>query len=291
VVLGLSAALLTLAARGVRVAVVALVLAAAADQALYGLNGMIAWQDFVTRPQALGFLDTNSFLPNAGETRLVRGNYPNLYLLANHRFLDGYVALVPSRQLDYHQPNALRVAQVEYAHADFLTGTPLPDGAEPRDRGWFHLPGALPRVRLVTDARVSTTPAVDITQIDVERTALVTHELALGDGGAGADPGNARIVSDLPGDIAVSVEATSRQLLVVSESFDAGWRAGVDGQPVPVERVNGDFLGVVIPVGPHTVRLQFRPVHLAVGRYLSLGGLVFGLLLLWISRRTGDRRL
>ncbi len=185
-VLGLSAALLTLAARGVRVAVVVLVLAAAADQALYGLNGMIAWQDFVTRPQALGFLDTNSFLPKAGETRLVRGNYPNLYLLANHRFLDGYVAIAPSRQLDYHQPNALRVAQVEYAHADFFAGTPLPDGAEPRDRGWFRVPGALPRVRLVTDARVSTQPAADIAQIDVTRTALVTHEMALGDGGAGA---------------------------------------------------------------------------------------------------------
>jgi len=287
-VLGLSAALVTLAARGLRVAVVVLGLAAAADQALYGLNGMIAWQDFVTRPQALGFLDTNSFLPKAGETRLVRGNYPNLYLLANHRFLDGYVAIAPSRQLDYHQPNALRVAQVEYAHADFFAGTPLPDGAEPRDRGWFRVPGALPRARLVTDARVSTQPAADIAQIDVTRTALVTREMALEGGGAGAGPGAARMVADLPGEIAVEVKAASRQLLVVSESFDAGWRAALDDQPVPVERVNGDFLGVVIPAGSHAVRLQFRPVHLAVGRYLSLSGLVFGLLLLWISRRTID---
>jgi len=86
----------------------------------------------------------------------------------------------------------------------------------------------------------------------------------------------------------VDVEAASRQLLVVSESFDAGWRAAVDGQPVPVERVNGDFLGAVIPAGSHTMRLRFRPLHLAVGRYLSLSGLVFGLLLLWISRRTLD---
>ena len=265
-VLGLSAALLTLAARGVRVAVVVLVLAAAADQALYGLNGMIAWQDFVTRPQALGFLDTNSFLPKAGETRLVRGNYPNLYLLANHRFLDGYVAIAPSRQLDYHQPNALRVAQVEYAHADFFAGTPLPDGAEPRDRGWFRVPGALPRARLVTDARVSTHAGGRhrADRCDAHR-ARDARNGARGRRG-GAAPGAARIVADLPGDIAVEVKAASRQLLVVSESFDAGWRAALDGQPVPVERVNGDFLGAVVPAGSHTVRLQFRPVHLAVGR-------------------------
>ena len=70
-----------------------------------------------------------------------------------------------------------------------------------------------------------------------------------------------------------------------------GWRATLDGQPVPVERVNGDFLGCVVPTGSHAVRLQFRPVHLAVGRYVSLTGLVFGLSLLWISRRTVDRRL
>ena len=165
-VLAPAAALLTLAARGVRVALIGLVLLAAGDQALYGLNGVIAWHDFVTRPQAVGFLDTNSFLPRAGDTRLVRGNFPNLYLLANHRLLDGYVAITPSRQLDYHQPNALRVAQVEYAHGDFFAGAPAP-GREPRDHGWFRVPGALPRVRLVADARVSASPATDIAQVDV----------------------------------------------------------------------------------------------------------------------------
>jgi hypothetical protein len=286
-VLALSAALLTLAARGVGAAVVALVLVAAADQALYGLNGVIAWQDFVTRQQAIGFLDTNSFLPTAGETRLARGNYPNLYLLANHRFLDGYVAIASSRQLDYHQPNALRAAQVEYAHADFFRGAAVPEGAEPRDGGWFRLPGALPRARLVTEAPVSRSPAEEIAKVDVTRAALVTRDLAL-DGGAA---GTARLVTDDPGDISVQVDASSRQLLVVSESFAAGWRATLDSQPVPVERVNGDFLGCVIPAGSHTVRLQFRPEHLAVGRYVSLTGLVLVLSLLWISRRTVDRRL
>ena len=284
--LALSALLLTLAARGMRAAVPALVLLAAADLALYGLNGVVTWQDFLTRQQAIGFLDTNSFLPRAGENRLLRGNYPNLYLLANHRLVDGYVAIAPSRQLDYHQPNALRVAQVEYAHADFFKGAPVPEATEPRDRGWFRVPGALPRVRLVTEARVSASPATDIAQVDVARTALVTRELRLSETVAGS----ARIVEDVPGDIALDVDAPAAQLLVVSESFDEGWRATIDDAPVAVERVNGDFLGAVVPPGRHTVRMQFRPVHLAVGRYVSVGGLVVGLLLLWMSRRTVARR-
>ena len=90
--------------------------------------------------------------------------------------------ITPSRQLDYHQPNALRVAQVEYVHGDFFAGYAVPPGRDTRDRGWYRLPGALPRVRLVADARVSTSPATDIAQVDVAQTALVTHDLRLGGG-------------------------------------------------------------------------------------------------------------
>jgi hypothetical protein len=267
-----------------RAALPALVLLAAVDQGLYGLNGVITWQDFVTRQQALGFLDTNSFLPRAGEHRLMRGNYPNLYLLANHRLLDGYVAITPSKQLDYHQGNALRVAQVKYAHADFFKGQAVPDGAEPRDRGWFRLPGALPRARLVTEAHISTSPAVDIVQVDVTRAALVTRALSV----SGATAGSVRVRLDAPGDITLEVDTPTQQLLVVSESFHDGWRATLDDRSVPVERVNGDFLGTVVPAGSHAVRLQFRPLHLIAGRSASVFGLGVALVLLvlaWRARR------
>jgi hypothetical protein len=281
-VLALSALLLTTAAYGQRAALAALVVLAACDQALYGLNGVITWQDFVTRQQAIAFLDTNSFLPRAGENRLMRGNYPNLYLLANHRLLDGYVAITPAKELDYHQPNALRVAQVEYAHADFFKGLPVPEGAEPRDRGWFRLPGALPRARLVAAAHVSTSPAGDITQLDVSQAALVTRQLHLG----GTAAGQVRIREDVPGAITLDVDAPAPQLLVVSESFHDGWRATIDTRPVPVERVNGDFIGAVAPAGSHVVRLQFLPAHLTAGRYMSLLAVAIALaVIFWRDRR------
>ena len=117
-VLALAAGLLSCAVRGAavgRIALVALTVLAGVDLALYGVRGVVAWQDFLTRPQAVGYLDTNGFLPRGGAARLMRGGFPNLYLLAGHRLADGYLGLSPRRLLDYRQAGALRLAQVEYS--------------------------------------------------------------------------------------------------------------------------------------------------------------------------------
>jgi hypothetical protein len=270
VLLATSALLVTRAARGARAPLVALVVLAAADQALYGVYGIVAWQDFVTRQQAIGYLDTNSFLHAPPAGRLARGNFPNLYLLAEYRIVDGYVALEPAKQLDYRVPEALRLAQAEFAHEDLFKGTGVPEGRR-LDRGWIALPPPVPRVRLVAAARVSVTPGEDVAGLDVDRVALVTHDLTLSPGPAGT----VRLTRDAPGDIAVETNAPAPRLLVVSESFDEGWMLDVDGAPGAVERVNGDFLGAVVPAGVSTATFRFRPLHLVMGRWLSLlSGLV-----------------
>ena len=104
----------------------------------------------------------------------------------------------------------------------------------------------------------------------------------------------ARVFSDLtlavealpPVDrIEARVTAPGRQLLVLSESYDEGWMATVGGHPVPVVRVNGDFLGCVVPAGTHQVALVFAPAHLAWGARVSLGALLVAGLLWGIGRR------
>ena len=102
-------------------------------------------------------------------------------------------------------------------------------------------------------------------------------------------------MTDNPGDITVEVNAPASQLLVVSESFHDGWRATIDGSPVEVERVNGDFLGAVVPAGgtlsePSVPALSF----VEWVRYVSVFGSVFGLAFLWMGPKgpeTVDRRL
>ena len=102
--------------------------------------------------------------------------------------------------------------------------------------------------------------------MDVARVALVDHELVLEGGGQG----RARRVRDEPGDISVATDAPGRELLVISESFSGGWAADIDGTPVVVEQVNGDFLGVVVPAGTHTATLTFSPPNFVVGSVISL---------------------
>ncbi len=278
-----AAGLLTLAARGARWAVVGLALLAAGDQALYGLGGVVAWQDFLTRQEALGLLDTTDVPP--APNRLAHGGFPDLYTLAGYRVLDGYIGIAPARTLDYRSPQALRVAQVQYVHAEFQALANVPN-ATPLSRGWFRIPDPLPRARLVTDARVSRQPGLDLPSLDIDHAALTTHALAL----AGGPAGHASIVRDDPGSIRVSTDAPDRQLLVVSEAFDAGWTAAVDARPVPLEQVNGDFIGCVVPAGRHDVALEFRPTHLRVGKAVSLGGLGLALALAGVSRSRGKAR-
>jgi len=269
-----AAGLLTMAEAGVRSAVPALVLIAALDQGIYGIGGVIAWQDFVTRPEAEALLDTRGLDVPVADGRLARGGFPNLYVLAGYRLLDGYAGLTPARELDYQQANALRVAGVAFVHRDFLDGATIAN-AEPVGRGWLRLPTRLPRVRLVADVRVSSTPGVDIASIDVAQTALVASPVAVDVGASG----EAEITADTPRVIEVRTEASGRSLLVVAESFDEGWRASIDGAVTGVVRVNGDFLGVAVPAGTHAVALVYRPPGLALWGSVSLMALGAALLL------------
>jgi hypothetical protein len=78
-----------------------------------------------------------------------------------------------------------------------------------------------------------------------------------------------------PGDLAravggrLVVRAAGPGLLVVSEGWDAGWMASIDGAPARALRVNGDRLGVVLAEGTHRVLLTHRPRGLRSGLALA----------------------
>ncbi len=85
--------------------------------------------------------------------------------------------------------------------------------------------------------------------------------------------GRARIASEAPGAVEVLTEAPSSQPLVFAESFHEGWKAFVDGRPIPVTRADGDFMGAVVPAGTHRVRFEFSPRSFRFGLLLSALGL------------------
>ena len=195
----------------------------------------------------------------------------NRLLLAGFRRADGYVGLEPIQKLDYSQSAALRIAGVHWRAVD---------------DGWNAVGDPLPRARLVTkilNDRDGPLPPEAATTLDA---ALVDEPLDLPPG----EPGSTELLRDEPGDIEIATNTPDQQLLVVTESFHPGWQGRVDGQSVPVLRVNRDFLGCVVGAGQHRVEIRFRPASLRLGAMLSsLGlGLIVGLVGLaqWAGRKS-----
>ena len=286
-----AALLVTLAARGWRSAMVAMVVLTAADLGYYGLSdgayaqaqSLRQFLASIARPPTrfdgrvlLDLVGYEDSLPHTGDQMTMLG-----YWCA-----DGYAGLAPAKQLDNHRVAALRVANVAWVRRNPLTAGIVGLERQPNESRWLAVPAPLPRVRLVAQTRVSRDPAHDITIISPESSALVDSPLMLPPGPSGY----ALLVSDHPGQLEIQVDCLVSRLLVVSESYHPGWQAMIDGQPERLLRINGDFLGCVVPGGRHEVRLAFRPASLRWGLWLTCAGLGLMLLVMGVSLGPKDKR-
>jgi len=194
-------------------------------------------------------------------TRVDRG--PEAWVMHGLRLASGYSSMPPPRSL----PIGRRGASSKRDRAR------LEKSLRVASVGWaFRRPvlDALPRARLVSRAEVGDVDRLD--RLDVERVALVDEPVELGGGPAGS----ATLVEDRAGKITIKTRASTRQLLVLSESRHDGWKALVDGKPCSVLRVYLDFMGCVVDAGEHRVVFHFAPASLRIGKRMSLAGLVLG---------------
>jgi hypothetical protein len=114
-----------------------------------------------------------------------------------------------------------------------------------------------------------------------ESDALVPYE-------AGRPGAVAKVVEALPGRLVLDVAPENTGLLVVSQPFYAGWQARVDGEEVPVERVDYLLQGVPVAPGPQRVELTYRASSLpAIVTLAVLALCAAALVLLW---RRGEAR-
>ena len=98
-----------------------------------------------------------------------------------------------------------------------------------------------------------------------------------------------------PQRIELQTRNTQPGLLVLSEMYYRGWEAWVDGQRVPVERVNYVLRGLAVPAGEHRVAFIFRAHSFRNGAAYSLLGalLLLGGALLqrrYARRESGKRK-
>lgn len=105
-------------------------------------------------------------------------------------------------------------------------------------------------------------------------------------------PTPARIVSAqlAGGTVRALVEAGETSLVVIAQSFARGWKATVDGQPVPLLRANHAFQALQVPPGRHQIRLTYRDESLPLGAGLTGLALAACAALWWRpGRREGPR--
>jgi len=274
---------LTLAARGRRIGLFALVALTVTDLEVFSLNA-----PFWPRESLWGGLPTLAEFraraeppPLPREGRWLDGAFempqPALF---NQPVLEGYHGgLEPRKRLDYHTLAALRVSHTAWHHLSRWDRSASFPGLRRVTDLWFEVPDPLPRVRLVCSTRVSDDPAADIQRIDIDTTALVTHPVDMESGESGA----AILLHEQPGELRIHTTAPGRRLLVIADSYDPNWRLSIDGAPAVVERVNGDFLGCVVEGGEHDVHFTFCPVCIRYGRLLSLTGGGIALLIAVVS--------
>jgi uncharacterized membrane protein YfhO len=73
----------------------------------------------------------------------------------------------------------------------------------------------------------------------------------------------------------VHYHAVSPSLLKLSVAWYPGWRAEMDGQPLPIVRVDHALMGVIVPAGDNEVAFNFRSNRFGTGLAISLvSGLV-----------------
>jgi hypothetical protein len=162
-------------------------------------------------------------------------------------------------------------------------GAPLP-GTHPAFQGadyWVlvnsnALPGAfIPRrVETVIDpaARLEklTSPSFDPREV-----AYVESQL----NPPSACRGTAEILDEVPTRLAVAVRMETPGMVVLSDLWDKGWQARLNGQPVPILRANHAVRGVLVPAGTSKLEFRYEPSSFSWG--LRLSELALLVMLVW----------
>lgn len=83
-----------------------------------------------------------------------------------------------------------------------------------------------------------------------------------------------------------TVKAQEDGLFYTSISYDAGWKAYVDGEEVEITPVSNAQVAFEVPKGDHTITLKYVPKGFVVGVVLSISAvLIFAAVILWTYKK------
>lgn len=77
--------------------------------------------------------------------------------------------------------------------------------------------------------------------------------------------GSAEITKYQPNYVNISVQTSVPKLLFLSDTYDSGWQAKIDGKVSPLYRADYDFRAVSVPAGNHNVEFIYNPMAFRLG--------------------------
>lgn len=157
--------------------------------------------------------------------------------------------------------------------------------------------GALPRAFFVSrlvdaNGHEDAIARLQTPELDLRRTAVVEGgalrlaeaeppaEVEIGIGLGERSSGSSRIVHDKRNSVLIETDNERAEALVLSDNYYPGWKAFVDGDPVPVLQANCTMRAVAVPAGRHLVSFVFAPPILRTSAYVSVAAAVLSLILL-----------
>ena len=159
----------------------------------------------------------------------------------------------------------------------------------PRSGMIYRVEGTRPRAWMVFESLVIPDKAAALAQMggdefDPARQVILPESAAAAAIVAqspGANTVPAEIVSPRPGQLVIQTETDAPGYLVISEWFYPGWRAVVDGAPVPLQRADVALMALPVPAGVHEIGLRFQPAAVSVGIAISFLTLLGAIVLAW----------
>jgi hypothetical protein len=188
-----------------------------------------------------------------------------------------------------HVPTSVNLLNVRYFLRPASATDPAPVYA---DANWkvYENSQVYPRAWVVHQAMVEPVPEALLARLGTpgaqpDRVALLTAPLPVAlEASSNGAAEVALVESDAGSRMGVKVRATSVGLLVLSEMYDPGWVALVNGRSERIYEVDGGLRGIVVPRGESQVILEYAPPSVRVGGMVSAIAFL-GTLLAWIFLR------
>ncbi len=125
---------------------------------------------------------------------------------------------------------------------------------------------------------------------DYQHAVLLEAPVDMPQAPAGTARQNVDVVSYAPERVVLRAEADGPRLLVLTDTYFPGWRATLDGLPIPILRANYLFRAVVLPPGRHEVIFAYAPRSFTAGASLTvLSALLILIFAWWMRRRVAHR--